>query len=49
MAIFTGEARPFGLLVDKDGGIWTTPNVLDAGTFADDLITYIPDFKSWKK
>ena len=41
-AIFMGEARPFGFLVDHQGGIWTIKDFFNSGGF--DIFTGIIDF-----
>lgn len=32
-ALFTGDARPFGLLVDSQGGVWQTKNMVSSSTY----------------
>jgi hypothetical protein len=48
-AIFTGDARPFGLIVDSEGGIWQTKNIVESGKFIKDgsELKYLPDFAKW--
>jgi hypothetical protein len=50
-ALFTGDARPFGLLVDKNGGIWQTMNIIEGGKFStvEGKLTYIPEMTKWTK
>lgn len=44
-AIFMGEARPFGFLVDHQGGIWTIKDFFNSGGF--NIFTGIVDFSKW--
>ena len=48
-AMFTGETRPFGLIVDKQGVVWTTKDVDAAGGIArvDGKLQYVPDLTKW--
>ena len=48
-AIFIGEDRPFGLLVDKNGALWTTPDYLKSGAFEPigGHMKYVADYTKW--
>jgi hypothetical protein len=48
-AFFTGDARPFGLIVDSQGAVWQTKNIAEGGKFVMDggQLKYLPDFSKW--
>ncbi len=50
-ALFSGEAQPFGLLVDNQGVVWETKNFREAGTFdrVEGVFQYVPDFAKWAR
>ena len=46
---FSGDAQPFGMLVDNAGRIWTTANFHESGTFQtiNGQLQYVADFAKW--
>jgi hypothetical protein len=50
-ALFTGEQRPFGLLVDNQGVLWETLDFHVAGKYgeAGGAFQYVPDFAKWDR
>jgi hypothetical protein len=51
-AIFTGDARPFGLIVDAEGFLWKTGNFHEAGRLVglgQGSLIYQPNWSLWTK
>jgi hypothetical protein len=49
--MWTGEGRPFGLLMDSSGVLWQTANVAEAGRYGTmgGKFGYIPDLAKWSR
>jgi hypothetical protein len=50
-AMYTGELRPFGILIDWAGKVWVTQNVNLSGTHQkiNGAWTYVADFSKWNR